>query len=166
MLALLLMFSLDAAAQSAVPTPRWGQPVKNERQGGPLGLGVAMGAPSGLSGKVWIGDWMATQFSVGGDMGWLGDLSVTGDYVFHIRPLNTNNPEYSVPLYGGLGVNLATNTVLLQDSIWVGIRAVFGATVLVKALPVDLYLETAPTFYVVDEPSWAVDGQMGVRYYF
>jgi hypothetical protein len=164
--ALLMMIMLDAAAQSAVPTPQWGQPVKNERQGGPLGLGVAMGAPSGLSTKVWFGDWMAAQFSVGGDMGWLGDLAVTGDYVFHFRPLNTNNPEYSVPLYVGAGVNLSTNTLLLQDSIWFGIRAVFGATVLVRALPVDLYLESAPTVYVIDEPTWGIDGQMGVRYYF
>jgi hypothetical protein len=164
---LLLLTVGDAAAQSEVPRARFGQDIKGERQGGPFGLGVSLGAPTGLAGKVWFGDWMGVQFGVGGDLGWPGDFAVTTDYVVHIRPFETGSPEYSVPLYFGGGINLSTNTSLYANDIFFGPRLVGGANVLVRALPIDLFVEVAPTFLVVaPTPTWSFDGAMGVRYYF
>ena len=76
-----------AAAQVVVPTPSRGQDVAQERTGGPFGLGIAIGAPTGLTGAFSIGDWQSFQFGIGGDAGRYGDLSVTADYLFHFRPI-------------------------------------------------------------------------------
>jgi hypothetical protein len=30
---------------------------------------------------------------------------------------------------------------------------------------VGIYFETAPTFYLIDDLTWSIDGQIGIRYY-
>ena len=155
-----------AWAQDKVASPRFGQPVKKERQGGPLGLGIAIGAPTGLSGKLWMGDWMALQFSAGGDVGRIGDFAGTVDFVVHSRPFNTATSEYSVPIYFGGGLVMSTNTYEQLGDVMLGPRGTVGMSVLVKELPTELYFETNPTIYLYEEVSWSVDGQIGVRYYF
>lgn len=168
-LAALLAVALSAPAaqaQSKVQQPKFGDPIKGERRGGPLGLGIAIGAPTGVSGKVWMGDWMGLQFSAGGDLGSIGDFAGTIDYVVHIRPFNTATSEYSVPLYFGGGFVMSTNTQLGNGDIMLGPRGVAGLSVLVKELPTELFFEVAPSFLVYETVSWSMDGQIGVRYYF
>jgi len=154
-----------AAAQSPVERPSWGDKVPRERRGGPFGMGMGIGAPTGFTSKVWLGDWMGLQFGVGGDLGRLGDFAATGDYLFHFRPFDTGTGEYSVPLYLGAGLTLSSNAYEDAGSIFVGPRAVVGAAVLVRELPVELYFETAPTLLLYQDVTWSVDGQIGVRYY-
>ncbi len=162
----LLALSADAHAQNKVEQPRFGDKVKGERQGGPLGLGIAIGAPTGISGKLWVGDWMGLQFSAGGDIGRVGDFAGTIDYVVHVRPFNTATTEYSVPIYFGGGFVLSTNTYEQYGDVLLGPRGTAGLSVLVKELPTELYFEVNPTFLVYEDVSWSVDGQIGVRYYF
>jgi len=167
-LSLLVLGALTAPAfaQNKVDPPRFGSAVKGERRGGPLGLGIAIGAPTGISGKLWIGDWMGLQFSAGGDIGRIGDFAGTIDYVVHFRPFNTATSEYSVPIYFGGGFVLSTNTYEQYGDVMLGPRATAGLSVLVKELPTELYFEVNPTFLVYEDVSWSVDGQIGVRYYF
>jgi hypothetical protein len=155
-----------AAAQVVVPTPSRGQDVAQERTGGPFGLGIAIGAPTGLTGAFSIGDWQSFQFGFGGDAGRYGDLSVTADYLFHFRPITVESGEYSVPLHIGPGINVSSNTTELLGLVHLGPRVVAGASVFVKELPVELYFDVAPTLYVYEEVTWAFDGQLGLRYYF
>lgn len=154
-----------AAAQAPVDRPSFGDRVPRERRGGPLGVGMGIGAPTGFTTKAWIGDWMGVQLAVGGDLGRLGDFAATGDYLFHFRPFSTGTDEYSIPLYVGAGVVLASNSYEDPGSIFVGPRAVFGAAVLVQELPVELFFEAAPSLILYQDVTWAVDGQIGVRYY-
>jgi len=167
MLALLgLVFCSTAFAQQKVATPTFGKEVKGERRGGPLGLGIAIGAPTGMAGKLWFGDWMGLQFGVGGDLGRLGDFSTNMDFVVHARPFHTSTSEYSVPLHFGGGMVVSSNVTEGTGMIFLGPRAVAGVSVLVRELPVDLFFEVAPTLLVYEEFTWAVDGQIGLRYYF
>jgi len=161
-----LMITLSAWAQAPVQSSARGSAVVAERQGGPLGLGLAVGAPSGLTGKYWIGQWSAVQFAAGGDIGVIGDLAATVDYVLEFRPFHTGVREVSVPMHLGGGINVGGNVD--QDIVgrWlVGPRAVAGLTVLFRDLPVGIYVETAPTFYLLETFSWSIDGQIGLRYY-
>jgi len=159
------LFGGLAVAQTPVERPEWGAKVPRERRGGPFGVGMGIGAPTGVSAKAWIGDWMGLQFAAGGDLGRLGDLAITGDYLFHFRPFSTGTSEYSVPLYIGGGLSLSSNNYEQAGGIFVGPRAVFGAAVLVRELPIELFFETAPTIILYQDPTWSVDGQIGVRYY-
>jgi hypothetical protein len=161
-----LVASLPAQAQVPVSNPSPSASVTKERQGGSFGLGVAVGAPSGLAGKVWFNNNSAMQFNIGGDQGRLGDMVATVDYTFHWRPFNTEGDIYSVPLHFGGGVNLSSNLYELNGDVFVGPRLVAGVTVLLTELPIDLYVEVAPTIYVYESFTWSIDGQLGMRYYF
>ena len=167
LLALALMVGEPVAqAQVPVASPSKKAAVSPGRQGGPFGLGIAVGAPSGIAGKIWMGPDAGIQFAVGGDMGRVGDLVATVDYTRHFRPFATESDIYSVPLHLGVGLNMGSNVFEMQNTVLVGPRFVAGATVNITELPVDLYFETAPTLYVYEEFTWSIDGQLGVRYYF
>ena len=48
-------------------------------------------------------------------------------------------------------------------------KRVMGILLTADGLPVEVYVETAPTVYVLGSSisfSWGVDGQLGFRYYF
>ena len=168
MLALFLsLLVATATAQTPIDsTLNRGGPVNAEHAGGPFGLGLAVGAPTGVAGKLWLGDWSAVQFSAGGDAGEYQDLAMTADYVLQFRPFETGEPDVSVPLHIGAGVNLGGNFAENVAGMWhVGPRAVVGMSVMMKDLPIDIFFEVAPTVYVIEEFGWSFDGQIGIRHY-
>ncbi len=134
------------------------------RAGGSFGLGIAIGSPAGVSGRFALGDLAAAQFSAGAALGRPGTLGATADYTLVFKPFAPSIEDYSVPLYLGVGFKAEVDT--LSERSFVGPRLVGGATVIAAELPVELYLEVAPTFYFLESLSWAVDGQIGLRYYF
>lgn len=134
------------------------------RAGGAFGLGIAIGSPAGVSGRLALGGLAAAQFSVGAALGRPGTLGATADYTLIFQPFAPSIDDYSVPLYLGVGFKAEVDT--LSERSFVGPRVVCGATVIAAELPVELYLEVAPTFYFLESLSWAVDGQIGLRYYF
>lgn len=167
---MLLLLGALAWAQAPVPadgTPRGpaGRKVTDERLGGAFGLGLAVGAPSGLTGKLCFSELHGVQFSAGGDLGLVGDYALTADYVVHLRPFSAED-GYSVPLHVGAGFNLSGNTAWAPGTFLMGPRAVFGASVLVEDLPLEFFVESAPTFYVWETLSWSFDGQIGTRWFF
>lgn len=163
---LLLSFVAVAAAQVVVPTPTRDSGVNQEHTGGPFSLGVSIGAPTGLSGSFWFGDWHSLQFGIGGDAGRYGDLSVTADFLWQFRPIAVESGEYSVPLHIGPGINISSNTTEMLGMVHLGPRVTAGTSVFVKELPVELFFDVSPTLYVYEEVTWAFDGQLGMRYFF
>ena len=142
----------------------------NPKPAGSLGIGVVIGAPSGFAGKLYLGDSFGAQFSVGGDLGRIGDVGLTTDFVVHLDPLNDPTEGYSLPFYMGGGFSASTNISELNGDTYFGPRAVFGVMIIVDGVPLDIFIETAPTLYIMGPPkspiSWGVDGQLGFRYYF
>ncbi len=137
-----------------------------ERMGGPFGLGVALGAPTGLTGKVWLGDTMGVQFTVGGNLGTFKDVGASVDWVFEFRPVNVEGNEYSLPFHIGPGIKTDMNFQLPGGFLLLGPRIVAGVTVLVPTLPIDFHMEVAPTFYLMEQVGWNMEGQIGCRYYY
>ena len=137
---------------------------------GSIGVGVGIGAPTGVTGKMYIGDSFGVQLSAGGDLGRIGDVGLTADFVVHLEPLNDPSDGYSLPLYLGGGLSTSTNIAELQGDTYLGPRAVMGLLIVVDGIPADLFIEAAPTLYVMGSQqnpiSWGVDGQLGFRYYF
>ncbi|MGB0639755.1 MAG: hypothetical protein ACPGTU_10510 [Myxococcota bacterium] len=171
MTTLLLALTLSASAQVPVSATmdRTGA-VSVEHMGGPFGIGLGLGAPSGVAGKLWISDWSAFQFSAGGDIGEFGDLVAVADYVLQFRPFESGSTDVSVPLHVGGGINVGGNIHSGGDAydggVWrIGPRGVIGLSVLIKTLPIDIYVETAPTIYIFEDPGWSFDGQIGIRHY-
>ncbi len=166
MLAALILSGISLAQTPVEGGPAGTHPVTDEREGGPFGLGVAIGAPSGLTGRLWFGDWSAAQFSVGGDLGAFNAAALTADYVVVFRPFEVTDNAYAIPLHIGGGINLDLVSQSGVGTVLLGPRAVFGASLMVPELPIDFYAELAPTIYFVEQIGWSIDGQIGVRQYF
>jgi len=168
-LMMIAVFSLilgTAVAQTPVSSSGRGKNLAQERMGGQLGLGIGLGAPTGLTGAYWLSDWYSVGFQFGGDQGRFGHIKAGGDYRVHFRPFSIEADEVSIPLHVGAGFTLSKDTNENLGKLMLGPRAVVGVTVFVQGLPIDAFIEVAPTFYVYEEPTWSFDGQIGVRYYF
>lgn len=155
-----------AVAQVPIDGSFAGSSVNRERLGGDFGLGGCLGTPSGITGKLWLGTENAVQFSFGGNWGQFKDVAATADFLVHFRPINVEGDDYSLPVYAGGGVKTDILWAVPGGQLLIGPRVVVGGTVLVPTLPVDLFIEIAPTIYVYEYFGWSVDGQIGARYYF
>ncbi|MDK2976370.1 MAG: hypothetical protein PWP06_845, partial [Candidatus Marinimicrobia bacterium] len=81
-----------------------------------LGLGIILGEPTGLSGKMWMGGNTAVDAAAAWSFGDNGALHLHADYLFHKNDLM----EFA-SLYYGLGAK-----VKLMDDVQVGIRVPVG----------------------------------------
>lgn len=136
-----------------------------------FGLGVIVGEPTGISGKLWIGERSALDFgfglSVGGDrLFYDGNnkftrVHVHADYLYHF--FDVINAGIRVPLYFGTGPRLNFAGDYGTSFGW---RGVGGIAWIVKKVPIDIFLEAAPTFQVGHDTGLALEGGLGLRYYF
>jgi len=130
-----------------------------------FGLGVEFGAPTALSGKLWLNHENAIDFAIGG-LGYYygrnyGGLNVHADYLWH---------RYGV--FGGIGSDAGSKMPLyigfggvFQSPEVVGARGVIGVTYLFDA-PFDVFFEMAPTLVILPYSGFGVSAGLGGRFYF
>ena len=138
---------------------------------GNVGVGIALGAPTGFVGKMYLGESLGVQLSIGSDLGEIGNVGVTTDVVNHFSAVNNVEDGYSIFPYAGGGITASassrtTTTNRTSAETFVGPRGIIGCGVVIDGLSGELFVEVAPTIYVVQRFSWGVDGQLGIRYYF
>lgn len=142
-----------------------------------LGLGLMVGVPTGISGKVWTGGANAVAFGTAwGGWGRGGYFHLHADYLFHNFDL-INVSEGRMALHYGVGARFRSWG---GDRYWVnggyvesrggharlGVRLPVGLTYLFDGAPVDIFLEAAPSLDLIPGTSFHVDGSLGARYYF
>lgn len=143
-----------------------------ERQGGPVGLGLLVGNLSGLSFKLALDPAQGIQLRLGSSG--LNSVALSGSYEYHFRPVVVPDSTYSLPFYAGVGARMqaqAGSSVAFEG----GLEGVFGMSILVKDLPVEIFMEVRPRIVLYTPPVtssddvWlgaGVEGGMGVHYYF
>lgn len=129
------------------------------RLGGNFGAGFIAGDPSGLSGKLWLNDKNALDFSAGFSVqdDW---ISLGADYVWHefgLIPV----PQGQLPLYYGMGVwtSVARNAAI-------GARGVVGLEYLFPSAPLDVFVEIGPGASILPSTGFGLSGGLGMRYFF
>jgi hypothetical protein len=140
----------------------------------PFGLGIQLGSPSGLTGKVYLGGRRnAIDFLVGGpysDNYWWGGIWAQAAYHWHITEL-TSGDGVAIPFRVGVGGFVST----YRYGWWDGGRygdAVIGARVPVgldfdlEMAPVQFWVEVGAEVTILPPLGVGVDGGIGVRYYF
>jgi hypothetical protein len=144
---------------------------------GTLGLGLIVGGPTGLSGKLYLGDTFAFDFAFGYYYGLGTDdgLGAHADILIHPFVLATTAP-FSVPLYFGVGGRAVDDHCRGRrcdnfddgDDVDVGVRVPFGLALEFHEIPFDFFLEIAVVVDVVDDDGNKVhlDGALGLRYWF
>jgi hypothetical protein len=126
-----------------------------------FGVGIALGEPSGLSLALRPDRMRAIQAHASWSL--LEDRFRFGaDYLQHLgvfKPAET--PGVHFPVYVGLGL-----TVGVDDHVWIGPRVPIGIAVLPTEVPIDAFLEIAPTLWVLPEVRPDLEGSIGARVFF
>lgn len=131
-------------------------PVRAQKAGS-FGAGVVLGAPTGATGKLWLGDTQAVDMG----LGWNGALTVYGDYLWHGWTLLPQPPRGRMPVYLGLGAQ-----VRAYDDSEVSLRAVAGIAYWLPQDPIEIFLELVPLLHLTRHTGAGLDAAAGVRYYF
>lgn len=131
---------------------------------GDAGLGIILGEPTGLTGKLWLG----TDSAVSGAVAWsFADntrLHVHADWLRHNwvvlkRAFDVQQGE--LPLYYGIGSRLR-----FDDDARVGVRFVIGVDYIFEQAPFDIFFEIAPVMDIIPETSLNGNAALGARIWF
>lgn len=159
---------LTATSAEARPRPSGGKSFVANKQ---FGLGLMLGAPTGLSGKYFLSSDNALDFGIGGIRYYRGrdGLHLHLDYLWHPVSL-VSVPEFELPLYFGVGGRIFDFEDDNDDAFAFGVRAPIGIAFDLTNVPLDIFFELALVidFFSGYRDDLGVDlnGAIGVRYYF
>lgn len=118
-------------------------------------IGVILGEPTGISFKTWKSDRTAIDAALAWSFGDNGSVHLHADYLRH-NWLDVDSG--SLAFYYGLG-----GRVKFADDSKVGARIPVGLQYLFPDNRLSMFFEVAPTFDLIPETSFGVNGGVGVR---
>ncbi|HWU86858.1 MAG TPA: hypothetical protein VN253_06270 [Kofleriaceae bacterium] len=136
---------------------------------GTIGVGIVIGEPTGICGRLYLKDDQAIQAAVGAAfIG--GGFQVHADYAFHPYVLQTRE-TFVLATYVGPGVRVIQYSDGRNNSFFaLGLRAVGGLLFDFKDNPLDAFVEVSGVFEYGFQSGegfgLALNAGAGVRYYF
>jgi hypothetical protein len=126
---------------------------------GPLGIGIILGEPTGLSGELWLGN----DRVIDGAAAWSfrddPALHLHADYLFyHFDLFDVTTGR--LPLYYGVG-----GRIRFEDDTNVGIRFPVGLEYIFAEAPLDVFVEIAPLLELAPSTDFSLNGAVGIRYF-
>jgi hypothetical protein len=159
---------IGGGVAEARPRPRAGRAFEANKT---FGLGLMLGAPSGLSGKYFLSGSNALDFGVGAIGYYRGrdGLHLHMDYLWHPVSL-TSTPDFELPLYLGIGGRFFDFDDANDQAYAFGVRAPLGIAFDFTNVPLDVFVELALVVDFFsgyrDNVGAELDGAIGIRYYF
>jgi hypothetical protein len=147
-----------------------------------FGLGVELGEPDGLNGKVFVSRTGAIDFGVGEiyDHYYYGNgFHIYGDYLWH-PALLAATPSFELPFYVGVGLRFwdfdyCYMNVCDYSGTAVGVRVPLGISFDFNNVPLDIFLQVVPVLDFLggdyytrfgDREHFGIDGSVGIRVWF
>jgi hypothetical protein len=171
---IVLVAVLGVAGTADARRRHFGNGASNYESNGTFGLGLELGEPTGLTGKVFLSPSGAIDFGIGDLYNYYAGngLHLYVDYLWHPF-LITEVPAFKLPFYIGLGGRTyfaECNGNNCGADIF-GFRVPIGVTFDFNEVPLDLFIEVVPTFdfyhdYVNRDFYIDVDFSIGIRYWF
>jgi hypothetical protein len=125
-----------------------------------FGLGVILGEPTGISGKLWVEDNKAFDGAIAWSFEDETAVHLHTDLLFHSG--NVVRVEMSKLLgYYGIG-----GRIKFEDNTKVGIRVPLGFNYIATKTPVDVFLEIVPLLDLAPGTKFNVNAAIGIRYFF
>jgi hypothetical protein len=161
---------LISAAIAAVAAPaRADDDAGRGEDKGTIGVGIIIGEPTGICGRLYLRDDQAIQGAVGFALIG-GGFQVHADYAFHPYVLQSRD-SFVLATYIGPGLRVIQYSDGRDDSFFaVGLRAVGGLLFDFKSNPLDAFVEVSGVFEYGfkdgEGPGIALNAGAGVRYYF
>jgi hypothetical protein len=178
LLAMLLPFGIALFTTVAEARPRPGGRISGRRfeANKTFGLGLELGAPTGLNGKYFLSSDRALDFGIGSIYAYRSryGFHVYGDYLFHPVSLAATEP-FELPLYVGLGVRLWNfedrDLEPDDDAFAIGFRVPVGIAFDFNNVPLDVFIQLIPVLdffsgYARHSVFIDLDASFGVRYWF
>ena len=179
LLAAVTLVALMFAGSAEARRRSFGNGGSRYQSNGKFGLGLELGAPSGLNGKLFLSPSTALNFGIG----WLYDnyyrdgdgLHLYLDHLWHPVSL-TENPTFKLPFFIGVGGAFWSfddrRTRVDERYSAFGVRVPFGLAFDFNNVPLDIYIQLT---FVVDiffndayrdrfGPGFL--GNVGIRYWF
>jgi len=135
--------------------------------GGEAALGVILGEPTGLSGKLWLDRTDAIDAAAAWSFGNHEAFQLHADYLIHRYDVFEGiDPAYGkLPLYFGIGGRFKSHGGR-DDRAIAGVRVPVGVTYLFARVPFDVFGEVVPTLDVAPETEVRLNVAIGGRFYF
>jgi hypothetical protein len=125
-----------------------------------FGLGIILGEPTGVSGKLWTTGENAFDFAAAWSFKGDGHLLLQADYVWHMfRLISVSSGK--LPFYVGIG-----GRVVLADDALLGVRVPLGLDYMFADAPIDIFLELVPILDLAPETDFDLGGGIGARFWF
>lgn len=138
--------------------------------GGPLGLGLVVGEPTGISAAYRLDKTQSVQALLAWKLTSPGGVLVAADYLFHFDDL-LEFEGVRIPLYAGAGAKVAilTGDAHYKDSdsaFGLGVRIPLGVRWEFKQVPVEAFLELVPGMLLLPGTIPDIGAGIGARWYF
>ena len=128
--------------------------------GGPFGLGLVLGQPTGLTGAYRLGERYTIDAALGLDvLNNYHQFYVHADFLF-VLPDLIGASSVALKPYLGPGAYLTAN------SFGLGVRLPIGLSLEFHRAPLQLFLEVIPSMHLVHGVSFGIGAALGFRYYF
>jgi len=125
-----------------------------------FGAGIMFGEPTGVSIKLWTSKTTALDAGLAWSFYNGGFMHIHADFLMHkFNVIDVNSGR--LPMYFGIGARLGLGT-----DLHIGARVPIGLDYLFDEAPVDIFLEIAPGLDLTPATTFALDGGVGVRYFF
>ncbi len=143
-----------------------------------FGIGIMLGAPSGLSAKLFLDDRpLAIDFGLGvydDHYGYDDDLHAHFDVLWHPAVI-VENATLAMPFYLGVGARFFEHDYYRRDRYYdehvhAGLRVPFGVALDFRNAPIDVFFELVPVFDFLNDDYYDDDfdltAAIGVRFFF
>jgi hypothetical protein len=131
-------------------------------EGGRFGLGIILGEPSGIGGKLFLTKRNAIDGAVAWSLRGDNDFHIHGDYLYHNYNIFVNE-EMELPMHFGIGGRIKFNENA-DDRI--GIRFPFGLNYIFEEAPFDMFFEIVPIMDLAPDTDFDLNAAIGGRFYF
>lgn len=126
---------------------------------GQYGLGIIVGEPTGVSGKMKLSDANAVDAAIGWSFINYGAMHLHADYLYNVVKIG-----HDFPLYAGVGGRLKLSSG--KDDSRLGVRIPIGVVYQPSTKPFDMFIETVPMLNITPKTDFDWNAAAGVRYYF
>lgn len=128
-----------------------------------LGIGIQLGAPTGINVKYWLSRCMAVDGAFGASPYSHAPAEIHADFLVHDFDLFTP-ASGKMPVYVGIGIlgRFRNNGAGSMG----GFRLPIGISYMFENIPIDVFAEVAPEVIFTPFRRGYIDGAVGIRFWF
>jgi len=127
---------------------------------GNFGLGIILGEPTGVSGKLWLTDRTAVDMAAAWSFSDEEAFHLHADYLLHNFDLISVS-QGRLPIHFGVGAR-----VKFEDESKLGVRVPVGLTYIFDGAPLDIFFEIVPILDLIPDTEFDANAAIGIRFYF